>query len=805
MVGKNILHYKIIEKLGQGGMGVVYLGEDTKLERQVAIKFLPRHIAGNSEERKRFEIEAKAAAALNHPNIATIHNIEETDDELFIVMEYVDGQELKEKIKSGTISIDDAINFAIHIAEGLQAAHEKGIIHRDIKSSNIMITDKGKIKIMDFGLAKFQDSAQLTKTGTTIGTVAYMSPEQARGEDTDQRSDIWSFGILLYEILCGELPFKGDYEQAMVYAILNEDYTPPENYRDDIPSQIKTIITKCLKKDKEQRYQDMSEVSIDLKNSEKESSQTIKSKEKITKSIRTSGKSGSKKIILSVSILLIVVVVSSYFIFFSGDSTDMPEMKMVRLTSYGGEEQDPVLSPDGKTLAFCWDGPERNNFDIYIKLVDAGDPVRLTDSPQFEDYPAWSPDSKYIAFVRSTGKNRDEIYAIPSLGGNERLIGTLRQKDDGGICWSADGRHIYFSDETEDLGWRIYKISVETMEKEQVTATIAGQENLLDYTPRVSPDGQYLAFVRRSPATSADVYFLNLKNEEITRLTNDDLPINGLTWTPDSRFIVFNSNRDGAPGLWRISPSGGRPQKIAVSGATLSYPSISLYGNRLVYYEYQVNENIWKVNLENPRIQQPVIMTTQHKHFANISPDGSKIAYSSNRTGSYEIWICDSDGSNHNQLTHVNSPDHQAISWSPDGQNIVFSSTAMGLGNRLYVVSVNGEKPKVLANNALLPGWSRDGQKLYYSNYDGMFRISVNGTEEEQLIKAQTIFVAESYDGEYIFTSKVREGRNYFQDLWRMPVSGGEEELFIERDNYRRWIFGSWAIAEKGVYYIDSP
>jgi len=254
MIGKTVLHYKIIEKLGEGGMGVVYLAEDTKLERKVAIKFLPSHVATNSDERQRFEIEAKAAAALNHPNIAHIYAIEETDDEMFIVMEFIDGIELKEKIKSASIAIDETLNIGIQIAEGLEIAHKKGIIHRDIKSSNIMITKDGKVKIMDFGLAKIKGGTELTKIGSTIGTAAYMSPEQTKGEGVDQRTDIWSFGVVLYEMLTGILPFKGDYEQAMIYSILNDGPPALEQLRDDVPGNLAFIVNKCIKKDRSERY-----------------------------------------------------------------------------------------------------------------------------------------------------------------------------------------------------------------------------------------------------------------------------------------------------------------------------------------------------------------------------------------------------------------------------------------------------------------------------------------------------------------------------------------------------------------------
>jgi eukaryotic-like serine/threonine-protein kinase len=260
MIGKTILHYKIIEKLGEGGMGVVYLAEDTNLERKVAIKFLPHHISDNSDERKRFEIEAKAAAALNHPNISTIHAIEEADDELFIVMEYIEGDELKEKLKSGPLTIEESINIANQIGEGLQSAHEKTITHRDIKSSNIMITKDGKVKIMDFGLAKVGKGMQLTKEQSTLGTAAYMSPEQARGDVVDHRTDIWSFGVVLYEMLIGQVPFKGDYEQAVIYSILNIEPEYPEN----LDPYLVSILKKMISKKVEIRYRNLDELLYEL-------------------------------------------------------------------------------------------------------------------------------------------------------------------------------------------------------------------------------------------------------------------------------------------------------------------------------------------------------------------------------------------------------------------------------------------------------------------------------------------------------------------------------------------------------------
>ena len=278
MIGKTISHYKILEELGRGGMGVVYKAEDTKLDRFVALKFLPSHLGQAEEEKKRFIHEAKAASALNHPNIATIYEIDEAkpapgepgDGQMFIAMAYYSGETLKEKIERGPLPVDEAIDITRQIAEGLARAHAKEIVHRDIKPANIMVTEDSLVKIVDFGLAKLRGRTQLTKEGSTLGTVAYMSPEQTQGTELDRRTDIWALGVLLYEMITGQQPFLGDYEQAVMYAILHEDPEPPTALRTGVPMELERIINKAISKSPADRYQHVDELIVDLRHVKQE-------------------------------------------------------------------------------------------------------------------------------------------------------------------------------------------------------------------------------------------------------------------------------------------------------------------------------------------------------------------------------------------------------------------------------------------------------------------------------------------------------------------------------------------------------
>ena len=322
MVGKTIHHYEILEELGRGGMGVVYKAEDTKLQRTVALKFLPLEVAGDDELRQRFINEARTASALNHPNICTIYSVED-GEQPFIAMEFVEGKELRELIiRNSRFSIDNCLTYATQIAQGLQAAHKKGIVHRDIKPANIMVTDDGLVKVMDFGLAKMKGQPALTKTGSTLGTVAYMSPEQARNEEVDHRSDIFSFGAVLYELCSGRQPFAGDYEAATLYSVVHEE---PEALPDGVPAELQRIVFKCLEKEVNNRYQSSAELLRELRQIQRK-----QVSDEFTDDKSHRPRAAKKRMLLPATFLgILILAVTGYFLFVSSQKEPAPERKML--------------------------------------------------------------------------------------------------------------------------------------------------------------------------------------------------------------------------------------------------------------------------------------------------------------------------------------------------------------------------------------------------------------------------------------------------------------------------------------------
>jgi len=383
---KMILHYKIIEQVGQGGMGVVYKAHDTKLDRTVALKFLPSQITVNDTDKERFLQEAKAAAALNHPNVCVIHDIQEYQDKQFIVMEYVDGNTLRLKIADRRFEINEAIDVAIQIGEALQEAHSKSIVHRDVKSDNIMITASNQVKVMDFGLAKLKGSLKLTKSSSTVGTLAYMAPEQIQGEEVDARSDIFSFGVLLYEMLTGKLPFKGDYEAALMYSILNEQAEPIEKHIPDISSELLHIINRSLEKDPENRYQSIKDIIIDLRRLKRDTVSISKFPVDLQpqKSSLKEKKFKSRKIIIPVLIVFAVLVTVIGAILTSNEVEDFKPIP-IAVVDFVNETDEPELNGLSGMLITALEQSRRLSVLTRSRMFDVLKQLNITEIDNIDE------------------------------------------------------------------------------------------------------------------------------------------------------------------------------------------------------------------------------------------------------------------------------------------------------------------------------------------------------------------------------------------------------------------------------------
>ena len=863
LVGQMVGHYKIFAPIGVGGMGEVYLAQDTRLGRQVALKLLPTYLSGDSDRLRRFEQEARAASSLNHPNVCMIHEVGEMEDgRHYIVMEYIEGVTLRQQMASQLLRLGQALDVATQVAAGLAAAHGAGIVHRDIKPENIMLRNDGLIKVLDFGLAKritvpvvVDDGAAAkvlvhTEPGMVMGTVAYMSPEQARGLEIDARTDSWSLGVVLYEMVAGNVPFAGATSSDLIVSILDREPLPLDRNLPDVPTELQRIVSKALRKDKEERYQVVKDMFLDLKILKQElefkarlqhstppevGTDEIGSREVIgetahqaahnvgrqTKEVQTAHTTLSaefrKPLLWTVGVMggFLLIAVGAWYLshMITKRGLTPPALTEIPLTTDPGFEGMPSLSPDGNQVAFVSGGPQTDNFDIYVKQIGGGPPRRLTSDPAVDEFPAWSPDGRSIAFIRDRG-DKVEVLLIPSLGGPERKIADtvadrsifIFSRDPPYLSWSADNKYLVTTDRASPgEPPSLFVLSVGTGEKRRLTTPPATA--LSDGNPAVSPDGRTLAFVRIISDGSPQLYLLPLSEDyksagEERHLDLSQPSVVSPAWTANGQEIVcFAGQRWGEGRLWRVPLSGSeKPQPLSSVGPVNMQPTISRQGNRLVYAHWTADEDIWRFEVSGrARFSPPVklIASTRWDAAQEYSPAGSRIVFASDRSGHDEIWVCNADGSDPVQLTSLESSSGSPR-WFPDGRRIVFDSSKEG-HTELYMSDITTLLTHRLTNESsddVTPSVSPDGKWIYFaSRRTGRFevwRMPAEGGEAMQVTRNGGSWPHVSPDSKevyYLAPDAV--------DVWKVAGGGGQETRVLGP-------VAALAVAAEGIYFIET-
>jgi len=759
MIGQTISHYKILEKIGEGGMGIVYKAHDTKLDRDVALKFLPREVSLSEEERNRFIHEAKAASALEHPNICTIHEVGETPDgQMFIVMGYYDGIPISRKVDRGRLDLSDAVAIAIQIAEGLQAAHEKGIVHRDIKSSNIIVSEKGQVRILDFGLARKSGLSKLTKTGTTVGTASYMSPEQARGETIDHRSDLWSLGIVLYEMVTGKLPFRGDHEAAILYSVVNEEPKPLEVSISSTSPELIHIIGRALEKDVTERYQSAAEMLVDLKRLRKETSRTG------YKPVGSgTGRSGyrRKRILYYAGTGILMVAAFVVILFLMKKSTDInPDWAYHPLQIPIKDMSYPGISGDGNWIAFS--GYDRDGTcNVYLMNIQRGGPRRITTIPS-ASWVDLSADGSILLYAVYE-KNQIDWYTIYTNGGGEpqRIIHggygqSPRFRPDGQRVGYLRGVFREFPTTSGKMEFWSVGIGGTDPRREFIdsVSTIGG----ISYSFCYSPDGRKVSWLR-SIQGYQEIMIRDLEKGAESQITSDKKIINEIAWVREDK-IIYTTNKGGIFNVWMVSTTGGEPIQITKGVEDAGGVKASLDGQKIIYTLKSTLSDLWIVNITTNRPKQ-ITFTEEFLLSPMFSPDNNKIAFviSGNYRPSH-IFVMNRDGTNKQQLSFGD----EVVSipfWSPDGRRIAYGSKKISEPEdslRTYVVDVsNPGSPKCITRGEAR--YWLDSTRFQVKLNGKFYITSVNAAPPTEVYDDSTVALI-TPGGKYILYQDHRQGKD---------------------------------------------
>jgi Tol biopolymer transport system component len=766
--GTRVGHYEIVAPLGAGGMGEVFRARDARLARDVAVKVLPARLSKDEEALARFEREARAVAALSHPNILSIFDFGRQDAVAYAVTELLDGETLRERLKGGALPLRKAIETAVQIAHGLSGAHEKGVVHRDLKPENLFVTRDGRVKILDFGLARHasetRDSdsgspteAHPTEPGTLLGTVGYMSPEQVRGQPVDHRSDIFSLGAVLFEMATGERAFRRDTAAETMTAILREDPLPPMELSSSssrFTPGLERVLRHCLEKSPDERFQSARDLAFDL--------EALSGSTRSESGVRPGAASLRSRMALTLAGGLALLGAGFALGWLGrGSATPAPApaqgFVVNQLTFQAGRLSYPSVSPDGKSFVYV--AESEGDLDIHLQRIGGTNPVNLTaDSPALDSEPAFSPDGTQIAFRSS--REEGGLFLMGATGESVR-----RLTDQGfNPAWTPDGSEIVYS--TASLGLtpygragfgELWAVRVATGEKRQLTRGAP----LDAVQPSVSPHGQRIAFWGVRPGGQRDIFTLARTGDAASLVSVTDDPDLDATpvWAPDGRSLYFVSDRDGTLGVYRLAideatgRATGSPQQLPIPLPFASHLSLTRDGRKLVLAGAIGTDWIERLGFDAARYKalgpaKPVFRTSRRIFSFAVSPDASRLAFTtggrredlytlsadgtglrqltddafidrgdpgffpdgsmlfySTRSGQYEAWRIRADGSGLTQLTRTVGDEPTDVTLSPDAKHLAVS---MNRGSALVTLDPTGPvQPEPLADPG--PGVSFQG------------------------------------------------------------------------------------------------
>ena len=753
LVGKEFGTYKIEKPIGAGGMGEVYLAHDAKLNRKVAVKILPAEFVLDADRVRRFEREAQTVSALNHPNIVTIYDVGQTNGVSYIATEFVEGKTVRELIGEN-LQLKEILSIISQSSEAISAAHGAGIVHRDIKPENIMVRPDGYVKVLDFGLAKLteiepKDASLHTIKGAVMGTLAYMSPEQAAGEGVNYCTDIWSLGVVLYEMLTGKTPFKSENRQATLNAILSDAPKTVTSSNVSLPVELDRILERALEKDCEMRYQTASDFRADLKRLKREidssASLTASGKSLAAKAVVSQGSHRYFSLRAIIALLILSCGAVSFLILRDLQSTAAPDWshaKNVQLTDQTGTEFFPSLSPDGKSFVYASDA--NGNFDLFIQRVGGKNATNLTkDSITDDTQPAFSPDGEQIAF-RSEREPKG-IYVMGASGENLRRVADFGYQP----SWSPDGKEIVVGtfglaapNTRVGLDNGLWMVNIETGAKRELIREDAT-------FPAWSPNGKRIAYWFYPQGLGRrDIATIPAGGGEPIVITTDFGTSNwNPVWSPDGKFLYFVSDKGGNLNFWRVSIDETTGTVLRLPEPTFAPSKYSRHlnfsrdGKRMIYVQTDNQSNIQGVEFDSKAektVGEPFWITRGEREIirAELSPDGKQFVMRQTRRTQDDIVVVNRDGGNWRDVTN-DAPFDRYPRWSPDGKQIAFASDR-NAGMEVWVCDADGSNTRQVSfqyshrNGSSFPNWSPDGKSLIYTNNAQPYFIDLTKSWQEQ-------------------------------------------------------------------------